>query len=339
MPSTAGPVPPAAQGSIQVSARPGLGLRAGDVVTLHVLKRLTDDKWAVGLKGRVLPARTDLDLAAGSTLRARVQSAGGRIVFVLDRGAASPLADALGRQGIPATPETQLIAAALVRSGRAVDPSNVERVRALLAKTRLEARRGARAAATMLDKGLELASEGAADLLELLCLGDPGGRDPRRQRGRPFPRNAREAKESLAAAASPEEPSSSLHVYNALRGRSETWIVVPFLYREGKAECPGSLRLLVDPYAGRLRRMVVGVRPSGGVAWHFEFTLEGRRHMTVYCDDSASLHAARANLDTLTAKVHNMGIEVSDTVREGQEFDGFSSAREDAVIAAVDAEG
>jgi hypothetical protein len=321
-----------------VSGRSGLGLRAGDVVTLHVLKRLTDDKWAVGLKGRVLPARTDLDLAPGSTLRARVQSAAGRIVFVLDRGTAAPLADALGRQGIAATPESLLIAAALLRSGRAVDPSTVERVRTLLAKARLEARRGARAAATMLDKGIDLAGDGAVDLIELLCLEEPGGRDPhRRRRGRPFPRSGRDARESLAATASPDDPSSALHVYNALRGRSETWVVVPFVYREGTAECPGSLRLLVDPYAGRLRRLIVGIRPSASGTWHFEFGLEGRRRMTVYCDDDAALRAAKANLDTLTAKVHNMGIEVSDTVREGREFDGFSSA--DAVVGAVDAEG
>jgi hypothetical protein len=337
MPSATGPVPPVTPGSIQVSARQGLGLKAGDVVTLHVLKRLTDDKWAVGLKGRVLPARTDLDLSPGSTLRARVQSSAGRIIFVLDRGAATPLADALGRQGIPATPEAQFIAAALIRSGRAVDHPTIERVRALLARTRLEARRGARAAATMLDKGIDLSSDGAAELLELVCLEEPGGRDPRRQRGRPFPQNGREAKESLAKTASTDEPSSSLHVYNALRGRSETWIVIPFQYREGKTECPGSLRLLVDPYAGRLRRLVVGVRPAGAGTWHFEFGLEGRRRMTVYCDEGPALRAARENLDTLTAKVHNMGIEVSDTVREGREFDGFSSA--DAVIAAVDAEG
>ena len=337
MPSAAGPVPPATPGSIQVSARPGLGLKAGDIVTLHVLKRLTDDKWAVGLKGRVLPARTDLDLSPGSTLRARVQSSAGRIVFVLDRGTASPLADALGRQGIPSTPEAQFIAAALIRSGRAVDPSTVERVRALLAKTRLEARRGARAAATMLDKGIDLSTDGAADLLEMLCLEEPGGRNPRRRRSRPCPKYGREAKESLAKTASTDEPSSSLHVYNALRGRSETWIVVPFQYREGKSECPGSLRLLVDPYTGRLRRLVVGVRPEEAGTWHFAFDLEGRRRMTVYCDDGASLRAARANLDTLTAKVHNMGIEVSDTVGEGPVFDGFSSA--DDVVAAVDAEG
>ncbi|MCX7031346.1 MAG: hypothetical protein NTU62_14670 [Spirochaetes bacterium] len=335
----AGPVPPAAQGSIQVSSRSGLGLRAGDVVTLNVLKRLTDDKWAVGLKGRVVPARSDLDLVPGSTLRARVQSAAGRIVFVLDRGTASPLAEALGRQGIPSTPEMQLIAAALVRSGRAVDQTAMERVRTLLLKTRLEARRGGRAAATMLDKGIDLSSEGAADLLELLCLGDPGGRGGRRYRGRPFPRDGAEAKGALATAASPDEPSSGLQVYNALRGRSETWIVVPFLYRDGEVDCPGSLRLLVDPYTNRLCRLVVGVRPAGGEAWHFEFDLEGRRRMTVYCDDPAAARAARANLDMLSAKVHNMGIEASDTVRGGREFDGFSSARADAVIAVVDAEG
>jgi hypothetical protein len=339
MVSAAGPVLPPTPGSIQVSARPGLGLRVGDVVTLQVLKRLTEDKWAVGLKGRVLPARSDLDLAAGTAVRARVQSAAGKIIFVIERGSPSPLAEALGRQGIAATPEAQLIAAALIRSGRPVDPGAIARVRALLARARLEVRRGSRAAATMLDKGIDLASPGAAELLGLLCLEESAGRDPRRRHGEPFPRNGREAKKSLARTASPEEPTSSLQVYNALRGKSETWIVVPFSYHEGGEECPGTLRLLVDPFAGRLRRLVVGIRPAGSAAWHFDFSLEGRRRMSAYCDDRTAVRAARANLDTLVAKVHNMGIEVSDTVGEGREFDGFSPADPDAVIAAVDAAG
>lgn len=337
MPSVVGPVPPATSGSIQVNARAGLGLRPGDVVTLHVIKRLADDKWAVGLKGRVLPARTALELTAGSSLPARVQSAAGRIVFVLERETPAPLAAALNRQGIPATPEAQLIAATLIRSGRAVEPSTMERVRALLAKARIGARRGARAAATMLDKGIDLAGDGAADLLQLLCWEDAGERGRRGRRGRPFPRNGAEARESLARVASTDEPTSGLQVYNALRGRSETWIVVPFQYRDGEHDCPGCLRLLVDPYAARLRRLVVGVRAGGSGTWQFDFRLEGRRCMAVYCDEPAAACAAAADLDTLRRKVHNMGIEVSDTVREGREFDGFSPA--DAVAAAVDAEG
>jgi hypothetical protein len=342
MASAAGPVTPPTPGSIQVSARPGLGLRAGDIVTLNVIKRLTDDKWAVGLKGRVVPARSDLDLAPGSVLRARVQSASGKIVFVLERGPASALADALRREGIPATPLAQTIAAALLRSGRAVEPGAVERVRGLLAKVRLESRRGARAAASMLDKGIDLSSEGAADLLEAICLedtGDRGSRGDERRRGRPFPRDGAAAKAAIAATTPPDGPTSGIQVYNALRGRGATWVAVPFVYRDGDVDCPGAVRLLVDPYAGRLERMVVGVRPAGGAAWHFEFALAGRRRMTVHCDEPAAAGTERANLDMLAAKVHNLGIEVSDTVGEGREFDGFSSGGADADLGAVDAVG
>lgn len=341
MPSAAGPVPPAATGSIQVSARPGLGLRAGDVVTLHVIKRLTADKWAVGIQGRVLPARTDLDLSPGASLRARVQSAAGRVVFVLERGreAAERPAEALLRAGVPDTPEARLVAAALVRGGRPVDAGTVDRVRALLARSGRDARRGARAAATMLDKGIDPGSEGAAALLELLCLAEPGGNDPRRRRGRRFPRDGAEVKADLAATASAGGPTSGLHVYNALRGRSETWVVVPFAYRDSGVECPGTVKLLLDPYAGRLRRLVVGVNPAGRGTWHFAFDLEGGRRMTVYADEIPVRADAAANLDILAAKVHNMGIEVSDTVREGREFDGFSSADAEAAFAAVDARG
>jgi hypothetical protein len=339
MPSAAGSVPPVPLGSIRVSARQGLDLRAGDIVTLHVIKRLTGDKWAVGLGGRVLPARTDLDLSPGAVLRARVQSASGRVLFVLERGTASPLADALLRAGVPDNPESRLIAAALVRGGRPVDPDTVDKVRALLVKTRREARRGARAAATMLDKGIDPASPGAADLLDLISLDEPGGRDPDRHHGRRFPRDPGEVKTDLSEAAGPDAPTSGLHVYNALRGRSETWMVVPFVYRDGDVECPGAVKLLVDPYAGRLRRLVVGIRPSGSGTWHFSFDVEGRRRMSVYADEMPIRGAARANLDILIAKVHNMGIEVSDTVRDGREFDGFSSADAEVVPAAVDATG
>jgi hypothetical protein len=232
-----------------------------------------------------------------------------------------------------------MIVAALVRGGRPVDPDTVAEVRALLAKTRREGRRGARAAATMLDKGIDLSSPGAADLLDMISLDEPGGRDQRRHRGRRFPRDGSEVKADLSAVDGPEAPASGLHVYNALRGRSETWVVVPFVYRDGEVECPGTVKMLVDPYAGRLRRMVVGVRPTGGGGWYFSFDLEGRRRMSVYADDAPISGPARANLDILTAKVHNMGIEVSDTVRDGREFDGFSSTDAEAVLPAVDARG
>ena len=62
-------------------------------------------------------------------------------------------------------------------------------------------------------------------------------------------------------------------------------MVVPFVYRDGDAECPGTVKLLVDPYVGRLRRLVVGVRPAGSGTWHFAFDLEGRRRMSVYADE------------------------------------------------------
>ncbi len=99
------------------------------------------------------------------------------------------------------------------------------------------------------------------------------------------------------------------------------------------------MKLLIDPYVGRLRRLVVGVRPAGSGTWHFAFDLEGRRRMSVYADEVTGPGAARANLDRLTAKVHNMGIEVSDTVKDGREFDGFSAADAETVLAAVDTRG
>jgi hypothetical protein len=322
-------------GSIQISSRPAVGLRTGDTVVLTVLKALAPGKWAVGINGRVFPALSELDLTAGSILRARVGAAAGRFVLTVEKGVADPVSLALRHQGLPDTPLTQIIAGSLLRAGRPVLPEIVERMKAVLSRSRLDQRKGARIAATLVDKKIDLGSPGLDALMSLLAFGEKGGGDPRRFRGRPLPNTAAELRKLVAALPAEDAAPAGLQVFNHSRGSSLTWIVVPFLFTSGEEKIAGTMKFLYDSYASRLRRFVLS---SDGLS--FSVSLEGRaRRMSIFCDEEPTRRAASRSLDTLRAKFHNMGMEVDDTIHEGELFDGFSPAWEGASLRSVDAVG
>jgi hypothetical protein len=323
-------------GHIQISAAAGVGLRAGDSVVLTVLKRLDTGKWAVGIAGRVFPALSDLDLSPGATLRARVGTHGGRVVLTVQKGLENPASAALVRQGLPDNPMTQLIAGSLLRSGRPILMETVERIRSILSRSGLEPRRAARLAATLADKGIDLASPGLDPLMALLSLGEKGGGDPRRYRGRPFPGSAAELRRLVSGVDEDDGGKpAGLQVFNHARGSSSSWVIVPFVFTQEQESVAGTMKFLYDEHAGRLLRFVLSAE---GV--HFSLALEGgARRMTVFCDGETGGRAVRRGLDTLRAKFHNMGMEVDDTVNDGELFDGFSPSWEGATLRSIDAVG
>lgn len=328
--------PAVAGGQIRITPRPGEPLRPGSQVVLSVLKPLGPGKWAVGIGGRVYPALSDLDLSPGAVLRARVGWSQGRILLTVEKGVENPAAAALLRQGLPDTPVTQLIAHALLQSGRPVLPETVDRMRALLSRSKLEPRRAARLAAIADGKRIDLSSPGLEPLLGLLAFGEKGGEDPRRYRGRPFPRGAAAAKQALAGlAVDGASQPSALQAFNHCRGTSPSWVVVPFLFTGEGETLAGTMKFLYDGAAGRLLRFVLS---ADGL--HFSLSMEGRaRRMTVFDDSAPARGSVRRGLDRLRAKFHNMQVEVDDTVHDGELFDGFSPSWEGAALRSVDAVG
>ncbi len=322
-------------GSIQIVSRVAVGLRSGDLVVVTVLKALAPGKWAVAVNGRVFPALSGLELSPGDVLRARVGAAAGKFILAVEKGAANPASVALQRQGLPDTPITQIIAASLLRAGRPVLPETVERMKAVLARSELDRRKAARLAATIVDKKIDLASAGLEALMSLLAFGEKGGGDPRRFRGRPLPNTAEELRKLVGGPPAHDEAPAGLQVFNHSRGGSSTWVVVPFLFSLGEQRIAGTMKFLYDTFASRLMRFVLS---CDGLS--FSVSLEGRaRRLTIFCDEEPVRRAAARGLDSLRAKFHNMGMEVDDTIHEGELFDGFSPAWEGASLRSVDAVG
>jgi hypothetical protein len=243
---------------------------------------------------------------------------------------------ALQQEGLPTGGTTEAIARALTLSGLPIHADTIERVRVALARTRLPLRRGARLVATLIDKGIDPASPGSEALMAVLAFGERGGGDPRRYRGRPFPDTARAVRKLAAGTAVPESAKpAALQAFNHIRGKAQTWVVIPFLFDEGGKRVAGTIRLLYDPFLKRPMRLAMIV---DGIS--FFLPLEGRsRKLSIFCDDPGLRKAAARGLDSLRAKFHNMGMEVDDTIFEGEAFDGFSPIGEGANLPSIDVAG
>jgi hypothetical protein len=327
-------------GNIQITAWRELRLQAGELVSLSVLKQLAEHRWAVGIQGRVFPAFSKLDLVVGTAVRARVSLAGGKLIFTIERPEANPTAAVLARQGLPGGRLSELIASALLRAGQPVSPELVEKIKSLLERTPLRKERAARNLAALLDKGIDLTSPAAQSIMEWISFGEKGSRDHRRHRERGMPKCASAVRQELKSlAARPAGEAGGLAVFNHLKGKNQSWIVIPFLFSDEGNEYPGTMKLLFDPFQARPLAFTLTVAPNGGAEIAFHLRLTGKKSLSVFAGDRRMRSTAGRSLGRLASNLHNLGIEVDDTIHGEESFDGFSPAWEGAIVREVDTVG
>jgi hypothetical protein len=326
-------------GNIQIAAQRALNLRSGDLVSINVIKHLEGNKWAVGIQGRVFPAFSKLELQPGAILRARVTAGGSRLILAIENEHGDPSLAALARQGLSGGKADALMAAALLRSGLSVAAELVEKMRAVITRSGLQKERAARGLAVLAEKGIDISSHASDKLLEVFSFGERGGEDHRKYKKRELPKDKGAAKAIRSILAEPAGKADSLAVFNHLKGKNQSWIVVPFLYGEGADEYPGTIKLLYDPYMHRPSSMSVSVAPNGGPSMDFYLTLEGKKKLSVFCGDPDLRASMKGLYAEFAAEFHNIGFEVDDTIYGSESFDGFSPVWEGASVRGIDTVG
>ena len=307
---------------LNLNARSELSLRSGDSVLVTVIKRLTGNKWAVGIRGRVLPAFSEVELTPGQRLRALVGIQQGRITLKIAGQPADPIQDLIVRQGLQPNQLVQSIVTAFLRSSLAIAPERVDQVRQLLDRLRLDPRKFARIIAIVLEKGIDLRSRGLDQLMFLLGYGEQEsegkqGRD-RRRSGDPDAL-AEQLRSDIEQPGSGE--GSSLQVFNHLRGFKHTWVIIPLDYSlEDSHRIYGTLRLRYDVRQQRTDRLVVALRSEKGGKW--SFLLDPLFPRMFIFGDSVD-KKRKAELDVLLLKLQNLGVKTDDTILEEKNFDGF----------------
>jgi hypothetical protein len=307
---------------LNVNARSELSLRSGDSVSVTVIKRLAGSKWAVGIRGRVLPAVSEVELAPGQRLRAVVGIQRGRITLKIAGQAADPIQELIVRQGLQSNQLVESIVTAFLRSSLAIAPERVDQVRKLLERLRLDPKKFARIIAMVLEKGIDLRSRGLEQLLHLLGYGEEGSEGERRRGRRRSGDPSQLAGQLLSDVERPGSgEGSSLQVFNHLRGGEHTWVIIPLDYSfENSGRIYGTLRLRYHVRRKRTDRLIVAVRNAEGAKWSFLFDPLSLR-MFIFGDPVD--RKRRAELDVLLLKLQNLGVKTDDTIREEKNFDGF----------------
>jgi hypothetical protein len=212
-------------------------------------------------------------------------------------------------------------------------------MKTVLTRSKQQKERSARGLAVLVDKGLDITDASSERLLEVFGFGERGGEDHRRYAKKELPKGKPAGKSIRSLVMEPAGKAGALAVFNHLKGKSQSWIVVPFFYEEGAKEYPGTIKILYDPYLHRPKSMAVSVVPEGGIPIDFHLTLEGKRRLTVFCGDPAIRDAIAGIYGDFTAKFHNLGFEVDDTIYVSESFDGFSPAWEGASVRGIDTVG
>ncbi len=324
------------RGSIRIAAAHDMDLRPGQSVSVSVIKHLEGAKWAVAIKGQVFPAFSELPLQVGQLLRARVSAAEGKLFLAVTEEVPDAVRAALVRQGLPAGGDAEVIAQALARSGLPIVAETIQKVRALIARSGMDTRKAARIAATVVDRGIDPACPGARALLPVLGFGERGGEDHRRYRGRQLPDTPRAVKEFAAGlpgdlVARP----SALQAYNHIRAKSQSWVIIPFVFTSGSQRIAGTMKILFDPFQSRPLAFTLSTEDIS-----FHLPLRARQgKLAIYCSNERLRRAAQRGLDSLRSKFHNMGLEVDDIINKGEAFDGFSPAEEGMILPSVDTVG
>jgi hypothetical protein len=256
-------------------------------------------------------------------LRALVAVQHGRITLKISGEAADPVRELVLRQGLEPNQLVESLVSAFLRSGLSIAPERLLQARALLERFKLDSKKFARLISIILEKGIDPRSRGLEQLLLLLGYGEE---ESPRQRGRQRRRSpdAEQLAEELRRDVQPAEggEGSGVQVFNHLRGREHTWIIIPFDYRlEGAGSVWGSIRLRYDPRRQRTDRLVVAVRGDGGTKWSFVLLNREEPELFVFTDSAE--RRRRPELDVLLLKLQNLGVKTDDTIREDQNFDGF----------------
>jgi hypothetical protein len=326
--------------SIRLQTPGGIDLRAGELVSVQVLSRLAGGKWAVGIQGRVLPASSELPLAAGSRLLARAASEGGRLVLKVLERPMPALRELALREGLPPDKATEQVLAAFLAGGLKVQSSAVRQVRQLLDRLRLPPQRFARLAVQLLEKNIDLASPGVDALLPLLGFGEGSSRR-RKGQGRRRELDAASAEaglRSLLEGSPGGGEQSPLALFNHLRSASEQWVIIPFQY----GELAGTIRLLCASSGASTRRLVLAANTPQKGRWSFVLTrreeAEGYE-LHSFRDRESKPAVSRRRWQDLAQKLQNLGVKTDDTIRVDDDFDGFSLPWETVAYRGVDTTG
>jgi hypothetical protein len=315
-------------------------LKSGDIVSVSVIKQVSDGKWAVSIKGKVFPAMSELSLTPGDRIKAQVTRTGDRLILkVVDDAPRAPIQQVLLKYGIAQDKVSEMIVMSLIKSDLQVTQEQVQRIRKAMDRLQKADAKSARLLALILGKEIDIGNgEGIDELFKLLSYGDsPEDHEKRQKKERD--RNADEdAKNQIKKAVEKpnRNPDSMLQIFNHLRGKNQNWIVIPYSYQFENGSYEGTIRVLYNSNTMKTEKIVLVVFTEHG---RFSFLIQskdGIHHIRLFHSDPRILKNISKKMREFNIKLQNKGAKIDDIIYNEVDFDGFSSIQDDLPYKAID---
>lgn len=308
-------------------------LKDGDIVTVSVIKRLTGNKWAVGINGKVIPAFTKKDLTPGQKLRAFVVRQENRILLKCDTsGKVSPgenFSDYLIQQGLPNDALSHVIVLSLIRSHLSLSPELILKMRHIITKLKKKPEILARFLALIHDKHIDISSEKIESLLDLLSYGEDTGKYRRKNNKRRFFKNSEELKEKLKQIVKKKAGKNLLQVFNHMKGKNPNWIVIPFNFDTENKKLSGTIRVLYDYIMQKVKKMTISINQDKNIQIYFHI-IEEKSHklLKIFCNNTEKRVQLSKKIENLCRNLQNKEIIIDDIIYKEENFDGFTPLEE-----------
>jgi hypothetical protein len=310
---------------VNIKSKQGLTLKSGDIVNVSIIKHLSGNKWAVGIRGKVFPAYSEFELTPGKTIKAEVMSSGNKIVLKIKNDESNRIVELIKQQSLPDDVLSKVIIMSLLKSRLILNNDTIAKMRQFLQKKKESSGRLARILALLVDKEIDISASEIDALVDVMRYGEQGERKQNRNRQR-FNKNADDIKGEIEKQVKREEQEGNmLQLFNHLKGKNQNWIIIPYKVKEGDGELSGTIRVLYDPYGRCVKKCVCIVNEEDNTRWSFFITPENsKKRMIIYISNKNKLKRCEKKIEELRIKVHNMGVEIDDIIYNDKEFDGFT---------------
>jgi len=133
------------------------------------------------------------------------------------------------------------------------------------------------------------------------------------------------------------EGKNVLQYFNHVHVHDPSWVMFPFQEMGGEKKVDGSLRMLYNKKRSTIDKTVIHVY-DGSANWYF--VLYGNWNhdieMSIYCDRSVQKESSKRKLSQLKENLTHMGINLDDTIKEGQYFDGADEINASDLLPSID---
>ncbi|MBN2354352.1 MAG: hypothetical protein JXD23_17410 [Spirochaetales bacterium] len=341
-------VPPGQHIRLPDSAGAKALLRAGESVAVNIIKQISSFVWAVGVKGSVFRARTELQLSAGETLRAVVVRNGAHLELKLANSEPNALASTLQKAGLPRDALATLIVSALITWRVKIDERAVECLKWALRHLKGDQKRIARTLGLLVAKGIEPDSRELPALAEMFDYGSGGERRDRRgekkwkRERRPFSEEEAVAGLSAVIEGSAERRPGLLALLNHLPvpAGADNWLVVPYRIGEPEEGLSGTVRFLYDEASRVIRKTVIVAYSPEGERYQFSIIpASGGYRLSVFSGEKRLVGLPLARFTEELGRLKALGVVCDEKIRSDAEDDGFEPEIEGDEYRHVDLEG